>query len=203
MGGQKRLGAAGRPSRGAPDAGLERAGSLPWGGRFQPAMQSSFDERISTGLDCLMAKRHHLVCSACGSQRVLNAYGISDQGEYDPSDAPVYETGYAIQTIGGRGRCAWEGQTFTPELARALRGRTKTALDQLDQELYECTGEMPRARTTGGPVVVMENVGPRARKAIHESAATSKGGRPLRRDLPANSVARQPGRYDISEASNL
>ena len=82
-----------------------------------------------------MAEREHIRCICCGSLRLLGAYGIGDRGEYDPQDAPHYESGFSIQSIGGRGRCSWQHDSIPIHLAKALHARLTSALEQLQSDI--------------------------------------------------------------------
>jgi hypothetical protein len=87
-----------------------------------------------------MAERTHLRCLACGSLRMPAAFGIEDDARYAGDYAPVYEAELAVQTIGGRGRCSWAGQSLPMPFAEALRDRLKQALAQLELEIENPTG---------------------------------------------------------------
>ena len=81
-----------------------------------------------------MAVREHIRCICCGSLRLPNAFGIDDHGQYDPQ-SPPYPSGISIQTIGGRGRCAWEHHPIPVDLAKELYARLVSALELLHGDI--------------------------------------------------------------------
>lgn len=84
-----------------------------------------------------MAKREHIKCPSCGSQRQRDAFGIRSDGGYDPEKAIGYPASLSIQTIGGRGRCTWEKNPLPGFLAEGLRRRLYDVLQDLEQEMRD------------------------------------------------------------------
>jgi hypothetical protein len=80
--------------------------------------------------------REHIKCVVCGSQRPRTAFGIGKYDEY-PSNAIAYGTTMSLQTIGGRGNCAWDHHDLSGSLALALRARMKDALENLEQQMRD------------------------------------------------------------------
>lgn len=86
-----------------------------------------------------MATLEYLRCPACTSMRPPNVFGIID-GRFE--ELTVYENGYGLQTIGGRGRCEWEFGPLSVDQALALRENLQAAIKRLEEMILEAN---PRA----------------------------------------------------------
>jgi hypothetical protein len=84
-----------------------------------------------------VAVREHIKCLVCGSQRPRSAFGIGRFDDYNSREAIAHDATVSLQTIGGRGRCVWDHQNLSPNLALALRARMKDALENLEQQMRD------------------------------------------------------------------
>lgn len=85
-----------------------------------------------------MATRYHYKCLACGTPRPIHCFGIDTEGL---DGSPLYESGVAVQEIGGRGQCKWTSYPLSIEDAVALRMRYAQAVEQLDAEIAAAQAE--------------------------------------------------------------
>lgn len=81
-----------------------------------------------------MATKFHLRCVVCGCQREPpHFFGDHDfEEDFDPSKAPMYELTLGVNKIGGRGRCTWDYEPVSEEVALTLHARLINVTQQLE-----------------------------------------------------------------------
>ncbi|MDB4981085.1 MAG: hypothetical protein JWM82_1837 [Myxococcales bacterium] len=81
-----------------------------------------------------MATKIHLRCTACGSLRRPEAFGI-EKGRFDERSLLEYESALGTQEIGGRGKCSWDFSDLPIEYARAILHCLHRAAERLEGEI--------------------------------------------------------------------
>ena len=84
-----------------------------------------------------VADRLHIRCTACGTPRRLQAFGLEPDGEFE--GPPAYQTGLRIQRLSGPRQITWWDEDLPLPLARALRACLAGALERLDAEIEAAT----------------------------------------------------------------
>lgn len=80
-------------------------------------------------------ERVHVRCTACGSLRGPDAFGLNDEGEFE--GPPVYATATKTRLRNERGRIEWEETPISIETARALLVCLEAAAKRLRVEIAE------------------------------------------------------------------
>jgi hypothetical protein len=73
----------------------------------------------------------HARCIACGAQRRLKAFGLDADGEPLSDTPPAHEISYALQVIGGRGKCEWTFHDIPLSVAKAQLAAHLQAVERL------------------------------------------------------------------------
>lgn len=87
-----------------------------------------------------VAQRVDFRCPVCGLSRQPRFFGVNE-GEFDPEDRPQHVLEAREYTYGGDRSITVERRPLSLEEALALRRSLAAALQHLDDELEEATGD--------------------------------------------------------------
>jgi hypothetical protein len=81
-------------------------------------------------------------CAVCGllPPRLAN-FGLTQDGAFDPEQAPAHELALVRATFAGRGRLSYERFNLPFAMAVGLRDALKAALARLESEIGEANGD--------------------------------------------------------------
>lgn len=90
-----------------------------------------------------MAVHVTLRCTLCGIDRKPSAFGLDDEGAYDPDNAHENEMSLRIDTIGGRGCLTVERQPVPLATAYGILDALKAAVARVEADIVDAGGELP------------------------------------------------------------